>query len=552
MRIALGQINTKVADFSGNCQKILTYAEEAYAQGAEMIVFPELSICGYPPLDLLTYDSFVQQNLSALQKLCEDLPKQIAAVVGFVEANPEQAGKPLYNSAAVLFNGQVIFTQAKTLLPSYDVFDEHRYFAPAPSSSLFEFGGRKIGIMICEDLWAENFDEMNRGYAQDPVDIAASQGADMIISISASPFHIGKMEKRIDVVRRISRAYGIPAVYVNAVGANDSLIFDGRSMVVDAQSRVQIVCEPFSEQIYVYDEDQTESFVLQDEDVYGDLNQALVLGIRDYLKKTGLSRVNIGLSGGIDSALAAALAVEALGPDHVHAYAMPSRFSSSHSLTDAMQLAENLGITCEEISIEPMFSAALESLKESFRDRPADVTEENIQARIRGLLLMAWANKMGSLLITTGNKSEIAVGYCTLYGDMNGGLAVLGDLFKTEVFELCRSINRKAGYDLIPDSILTKPPSAELRPGQLDQDSLPPYEILDDILRQHLLACRSVEDITASGHDLEVVKHVIRLVEGSEYKRRQSAIVLKVSSKAFGPGRRIPIARRIYETEGNS
>ncbi len=552
MRIALGQINTKVADFSGNCQKILTYAEEAYAQGAEMIVFPELSICGYPPLDLLTYDSFVQRNLSALQKLCEDLPKQIAAVVGFVEANPEQAGKPLYNSAAVLFNGQVIFTQAKTLLPSYDVFDEHRYFASAPSCSLFEFGGRKIGIMICEDLWAENFDEMNRGYAQDPVDIAASQGADMIISISASPFHIGKMEKRIDVVRRISRAYGIPAVYVNAVGANDSLIFDGRSMVVDAQSRVQIVCEPFSEQIYVYDEDQPGSFVLQDEDVYGDLNQALVLGIRDYLKKTGFSRVNIGLSGGIDSALAAALAVEALGPDHVHAYAMPSRFSSSHSLTDAMQLSENLGITCEEISIEPMFSAALESLKESFRDRPADVTEENIQARIRGLLLMAWSNKMGSLLITTGNKSEIAVGYCTLYGDMNGGLAVLGDLFKTEVFELCRSINRKAGYDLIPDSILTKPPSAELRPGQLDQDSLPPYEILDDILRQHLLACRSVEDITASGHDLEVVKHVIRLVEGSEYKRRQSAIVLKVSSKAFGPGRRIPIARRIYETEGIS
>ncbi len=551
MKIALGQINTKIADFPGNCAKIVSQTEKALELGADMIVFPEMSVCGYPPLDLLTYSSFTEENLKALQHLCSALPPEIAVAAGYVDRNPGSTGKSLCNSAAVIFGGEVVFRQSKSLLPTYDVFDEDRYFEPASSREPFEFLGRKIGMVICEDVWVDSAGELTRRYPVDPVDELVKKGSDIIISMSASPFYIGKMEQRIGLMERISRKYSIPSVYVNAVGANDSLIFDGRSMVIGPDGNVLRVCDPFSEELFIHDTDQTvpDEYEVGDEDVYGDLEKALVLGIRDYLSKTGFSRVNIGISGGIDSALVAVLAVKALGPGQVHGYAMPSRYSSAHSLTDARQLAENLGIGFEEIPIEPMFSAAIGSLADSFRGRESDVTEENIQARIRGVLLMAWANKMGSVLLTTGNKSEMAVGYCTLYGDMNGGLAVIGDLFKTEVFELCRYINRESGYDIIPENIITKPPSAELRPDQLDQDSLPPYDILDGILRMHLLECRSPEEITDAGYDPAVVKRVLTLVEINEYKRRQAAIVLKVSTKAFGPGRRIPIARRLYEAD---
>ncbi len=552
MIIALGQINTKIADFNGNCEKIIFQSRKALKQHAEIIVFPELCVCGYPPLDLLTYPSFVEQNRKSIQYLCEHLPGEIAVVVGYVDANTRPMGKALENLAVVIYQGQVIHRQAKSLLPTYDVFDESRYFEPASQRKTFSLGGRRIGVAICEDIWVNSGGELTREYPVNPARELAEDHAELLLVLSASPFHTGKMQQRISLMEEIGKSFRIPSVYVNAVGANDSLIFDGRSMAIDARGRILHVCEPFQEELYLcsIDEAFPDSAVLPEESVYKDLKDALVLGIRDYLAKSGFQRVHLGISGGIDSALTAAIAVEAVGPDRVHGYAMPSRYSSSHSLEDARKLSEHLGFTCEEISIEPMFTAALESLSESFRGLEEDVTEENIQARIRGLLLMAWSNKKHSLLLTTGNKSEIAVGYCTLYGDMNGSLEVIGDLFKTEVFGLSRYINSEAGIPLIPERIITKPPSAELRPGQLDQDSLPSYNILDEILRMHLHDCRSLQDIEQAGYDRDVIRQVIRLVERSEYKRRQAAMVLKVSPKAFGAGRRIPMARSLYELEG--
>lgn len=552
MKIALGQINTKIADFTGNVRKIIESAEQAAADGAEMIIFPELAVCGYPPLDLMTYPAFIDKNLEAVDHLKKTLPKEIATVVGHIGKNTTGTGKAYINMVSVLYQGTIIHSQAKTLLPTYDVFDEDRYFEPAKERTLFKFKDLMVGVAICEDIWAEHVDS-ELVYPVDPVDELGKAGADLIIAPSASPFYSGKTVTRREIVKNISRKFHCSTIYVNAIGANDMLIFDGNSIAADKSGSIVCRAKGFAEDLVYFDTEQKEqgnALNLQDMDnVWENLEQALVLGIRDYLQKNGFVRVNLGLSGGIDSALVAVLAVKAIGPEMVHCYAMPSRYSSEHSLTDARKLAENLGIGYEEISIEPLFAAGLGTLAESFAGTTPDVTEENMQARIRGLLLMAWSNKKNSLLLTTGNKSEIATGYCTLYGDMCGSLAVIGDLFKTEVFELCRYINSKAGYDLIPEHILIKPPSAELRPDQKDEDSLPPYDLLDGILRAHIMDCLPVEQIIALGYEAEVVKRIIRLVERCEYKRRQSAIVLKVSQKAFGYGRRIPIARSIYEVE---
>ncbi|MGM0431919.1 MAG: NAD+ synthase [Spirochaetota bacterium] len=555
MNIALGQINTSIADFVGNRRKIVEYTREAREGGADLVVFPELSLCGYPPLDLLTYPDFAAWNLDSITWLCEQLPGDTAVAVGYIEQNTSGRGKPYYNSIAVVYGHEVVHRQRKKLLPTYDVFDEDRYFEPGDDSSLFQFKEARIGFAICEDIWSAHVNDQradsNLKYGINPVEELSGLGADIIIAPSASPFYSGKTTIRKAIVEQISRDNSCITVYLNAVGANDSLVFDGNSLVADNNGRIVCRAAAFAEDLLICDTRQLGQHKNADisdfEDTYRNLYQALKLGLQDYLRKTGFQTVNLGLSGGIDSALVAAIATAALGPECVHSYAMPSRFSSDHSLKDARQLAKNLAIGYEEISIEPMFSAATESLAKSFSGMPEDVTEENIQARIRGMLLMAWSNKKGSLLITTGNKSEIAVGYCTLYGDMCGSVALIGDLLKTEVFGLSRYINEQAGYDLIPENILTKPPSAELRFDQKDEDSLPPYEVLDGILTAHLVDCLPVEDIIARGYEPETVRHIIRQVERNEYKRRQAAIVIKVSKKAFGQGRRIPIARALYE-----
>ncbi|MBC8452779.1 MAG: NAD+ synthase, partial [Spirochaetes bacterium] len=443
--------------------------------------------------------------------------------------------------------------QHKTLLPTYDVFDEDRYFEPAEKRTVLNFKGKKLGFAICEDIWAENIGDSRLTYHIDPVKDLCNAGIDILIAPSASPFYSGKTAIRRQLVESLSKKYKCITIYVNAVGANDLLIFDGNSLAASAKGEIIMHCRSFEEDLQILDTAAAavipESNLLEINNKNENLEKALILGVRDYLQKNGFKRVNLGLSGGIDSALVAVIAAKAMGPENVHAYGMPSRYSSDHSLSDAQKLAENLGIGFEVLPIEQMFTASLETLKASLAGTQPDTTEENLQARIRGLLLMAWSNKKGSLLLTTGNKSEMATGYCTLYGDMCGSLAVIGDLFKTEVVALCRYINEKTKYDLIPENIITKPPSAELRPDQKDEDSLPPYEILDGILDAHIMKCKSFDEITALGYDKETVRRIIRLTEKSEYKRRQAAIVLKVSEKAFGNGRRIPIARVIYEIE---
>ena len=553
MKIAFGQINTTIADFTGNKNKIIEQTEKAKKAGADLIVFPEMAICGYPPLDLMTYPAFIDANQKTVAELKNELPNNIAVAVGYVERNYSGIGKAYYNSVTVIHNGEMLHTQHKTLLPTYDVFDEDRYFEPAAKRTVFNFKGKKIGFAICEDIWAENIGDSRLTYHKDPVKDFCSAGADILIAPSASPFYSGKTAVRRQLVESISKTYGCITLYVNAVGANDLLIFDGNSLAASEKGEIIMHCSSFEEDLQILDTAAVkvipESNLLEINNKNENLEKALILGVRDYMQKNGFERVNLGLSGGIDSALVAVIAAKAMGPENVHSYGMPSRYSSDHSLSDAQKLVENLGIGFEVLPIEQMFTASLETLKGSLTGTQPDTTEENLQARIRGLLLMAWSNKKGSLLLTTGNKSEMATGYCTLYGDMCGSLAVIGDLFKTEVFALCRYINEKAGYDLIPENVITKPPTAELRPDQKDEDSLPPYEVLDGILDAHIMKCKSFDEIVALGFDEVTVRRIIRLTEKCEYKRRQAAIVLKVSEKAFGNGRRIPIARAIYEIE---
>ncbi len=543
MKIGIGQINPTIGDFQGNGLKVMEYARRARSAGCGLVVFPEMCLCGYPPMDLLEGDSFVEGCLKALRCVQAGAPAGIGIIVGYVDRNRARAGKPLVNAASLLADGEILHTQAKTLLPTYDVFDEARWFEPAAERRVVSFGGERIGIAICEDLWREIEPAPGLRYLVDPLTELLDAGATLIVSPSASPFYSGKTRVRLSLLSKIGKTSGAPAIYANSVGANDSLIFDGRSMATSGDGRLVFLGAGFEEELGIVDLAAPAHAVSLPEDDYGEIERALVLGIRDYAAKCGFSKVHLGLSGGIDSALVAVLAVEALGPGNVAVLGMPSRYSSEGSVTDARGLAANLGLELEILPIEGIFASYLGALDPVFRGMKPDVTEENIQARIRGALLMAYSNKFRSLLLATGNKSELAAGYATLYGDMCGGLAVIGDLLKTQVYALSRSIN--ARKPVIPEAIFAKAPSAELRPDQTDQDTLPPYETLDRILESFLIGNKSREEIASEGFDPSLVDFVLLMVERAEYKRRQAPPVLKVSPKAFGMGRRMPIARKI-------
>ncbi|MFP4301882.1 MAG: NAD+ synthase [Spirochaetaceae bacterium] len=549
MKIAIAQINATIGGFEGNRERILSFARNAGERGAELVLFPELSLCGYPPMDLLDHNAFVEENRKSLRLLQRELPPELAVAVGYVDVNREMAGKALQNSVALLKGGEVMFRQAKTLLPTYDVFDEARYFEPAKSREVLELGDERIGIAICEDIWWEREPAPGTRYPIDPVQDLLDKGATVILSPSASPFYSGKLETRFSLLSRIGKSSGVPVLYANTVGGNDSLIFDGYSMATDSKGKLTRLGAGFEEDLLLLDsrelrEGRTPGVELP-ADRWADIYEALKLGLKDYLAKTGFSKVHLGLSGGVDSALVATIAADALGAENVEVFLLPSQYSSAGSISDSEALAANLGVNARTVEINETFGSFLTALEPHFRGRPHDIAEENIQARIRGTILMAYSNKFGSLLLTTGNKSELAVGYCTLYGDMSGGLGVIGDLLKTEVYELCGYINRDK--EIIPEAILSKPPSAELRPEQRDDESLPPYEVLDEILVSYLIENKTRKEMVAEGADPELVERILNLVGRSEYKRRQAPPVLKVSPKAFGNGRRMPIARRVYE-----
>ncbi|MDR0411066.1 MAG: NAD+ synthase [Treponema sp.] len=556
MKVAIAQINSFIADFDGNMKKIIAYSEKAQTLDADLVLFPELSICGYPPMDLLDYDYFIEKNIQTLCALQQSLPKDIACGVGFVRRSPYTMGKALVNSYGIIAEGKLAFEQVKTLLPTYDVFDEARYFESAREWNVFKWKSERIGAVICEDIWREtNIPGVN--YDRDPVKKLFSQGVSLLCVPSASPYVAGKLSVRRDLARHISRQGNVPFIYINAVGANDSIVFDGRSFAFGADGAF-LQGAGFEEDFFLFDTvdslEKTPLVIPQaPDDELDAIENALVLGIREYIAKCGFTRAHLGLSGGIDSALVAYLAVRAIGQDRVVCLNMPSRFSSQGSKDDASELAARLGCRYTPLPIEPVFTSFLDALEEVFEKKPFDVAEENLQSRIRGTLLMAYSNKFSSILLTTGNKSELAMGYCTLYGDMNGALSPIGDLFKTEVFALCKHINEKALVAekniIIPESILTKPPSAELRPNQNDQDSLPPYEILDEILKLYLFDNLSVDEIAARGLDKALATSVIKTVAQAEFKRRQAPPVLKVSKRAFGMGRRMPIARNVYEVD---
>jgi NAD+ synthase (glutamine-hydrolysing) len=554
MRIALAQINPTVGDLPYNVRRHQAFIERARSAGATLVVFPELSVIGYPPRDLLLKPQFVQDNLDAVAAIARGV-SGIDVIVGYAERNADPAGRPLHNAVAVLRDGKIASKHFKTLLPTYDVFDESRYFEPGPmnaTENLFKVNGTIIGQSICEDLWNDENLIARRLYHRNPIADLNAAGAELLVNASASPFVVDKQRFRVELFGEQVRRFGKPLVYVNQVGGNDELIFDGNSMVFDAGGNVIARAKAFEEDLLVVDLNAGGTGVPPVPDqgrvahATQDIYQALLLGLRDYTRKCGFKSVVLGLSGGIDSALTAALAVDAIGRDRVVGVALPSRFSSDHSVDDARQLAANLGIAFHVIPIAAMHDAFEQTLAASFAGRPADVTEENLQARIRGATLMAFSNKFNHLLLTTGNKSEMAVGYSTLYGDMCGGLNLIGDVPKTTVYELSEWINKQAGREVIPANTIHKAPSAELRPDQTDQQSLPPYPILDAILHRYVEEDRSAADIVADGFDPATVMKVIRLIDRSEYKRRQAAPTLKVTSRAFGTGRRMPIAQR-YE-----
>jgi NAD+ synthase (glutamine-hydrolysing) len=550
--IALAQIDAVVGDFAGNRARIVRLVREALAREprVSLVVFPELALCGYPPMDLLDQECFVEGSLAALRALQRELPKAVAVAVGYVDRNRTGSGKPLVNAMAVMRDGNVVFVQEKTLLPTYDVFDEARYFEPARQRRVFEFEGRRIGFAICEDIWWEEPTIPGIRYPVDPVRDLLDQGSDLVIVPSASPFHTGKLDTRLRLAASLAREASIPVLYCNLVGATDSLIFDGRSFALDASGKPTALAG-WGEGLIFADPGAPAASVEVPHDRWDETEKALVVGIREYMQKCGFKTAHVGISGGIDSALVAVLAAEAVGAENLTLIGMPSRFSSEGSVLDSQALANSLGARMEILPIEDPFNAFLGVLKPHFEGRSFDLAEENLQARIRGSLLMAWSNKFGSLLLTTGNKSELACGYCTLYGDMCGALAPIGDLLKTEVYSLARSINvrwkAEGRVPPIPEATLTKAPSAELRPDQTDQDSLPPYDLLDAILEPYIVRNLSGDEIIARGQDPAMVRRVISMVARAEYKRRQAAPVLKVSPRAFGMGRRIPIARVIHE-----
>jgi len=544
VKIALAQINPVVGDIAANSGRMIDAISRARSEGVSLIAFPELSVVGYPPRDLLLKPRFVRANVEAVHRIAESCVG-IAALIGFVEANTDNVGRRLRNAAAYCADGKVQAVCHKSLLPTYDVFDEQRYFEPGPDVTIIEHLNVRIGVSICEDLWNDEQVVGRQIYKRDPVGQLASGGAQLLINMSASPFEKGKHAFRRRLFANQARKHHLPIVFVNQVGGNDELIFDGASMVFDADGQVIAQGKPFDEDLLIVD---LEAPTTVQQDTYpspiASVHDALVLGTRDYVRKCGFDHVLLGLSGGIDSAVTAAIAVAALGADSVTGVGMPSRYSSDHSKSDAESLAVNLGIEFRMIPIGEIHETFESNLTPHFSGRQPDITEENIQARVRGGILMALSNKFGWLLLTTGNKSELAVGYCTLYGDMCGGLAVISDVPKMMVYELARHINERAGREIIPQNTIDKPPSAELRPDQTDQDSLPPYDVLDAILALYIHEEQGVEEIIAAGFDPAIVQRVVRLVDVNEYKRKQAALGLKVTSRAFGVGRRMPIAAR--------
>src|SRR4030081_765703 len=543
VKIALGQINPTVGDFSGNAAKIIEFAHRAQAAGAGMILFPELSVCGYPPRDLVERPSFVTRNRETVERIAAETPG-IAVICGLVTPADSDTGKSAMNSAALLMDGKVAFVQSKMLLPTYDVFDEMRNFAPAKAQELFSFCGNRMALTICEDAWNDKHFWTKRLYTVDPVEALIRAGGNFVLNISASPFWMGKRELRRDMLASIARQHKVPVVLVNQVGGNDSLVFDGSSLVLNSEGNVVAQGRSFGEDLIYFDSktltgDMHEQISGDEASVYS----ALVLGTRAYMHKCGVQKAISGVGGGIDSALTAVIAADAVGPENVIGVGMPGPYSSRGSIDDARALASNLGIRFELLPINQAFEAYRETLRGVFAGCKEDVTEENIQSRARGTMLMALSNKFGAIVLSTGNKSELGVGYCTLYGDMAGGLAVISDVPKTLVYRLSEYVNLRRA--VIPKATLEKPPSAELRPGQKDSDSLPPYEVLDAVLEDYVEDSHSAERIARDrGFDIEVVRRVIRLVDRAEYKRQQAAPGLKISPKAFGYGRRFPIAAK--------
>jgi len=579
MKIAIAQLNPTIGDLTGNAQQILTAAYQANDEGVRLLLTTELSLCGYPPRDLLMQPSFVEAIATTLHQLAQDLPPQLAVLVGMVEANgrsPQDGGKPLFNSTALLEGGKVQQIFHKRLLPTYDVFDEDRYFEPGLQSNSFTLDGVRVGVTICEDLWNDEEFWGKRNYTANPIADLASQGVDFIVNLSASPYSVGKQRLRESMLQHGSRRYRQPIIYANQVGGNDDLIFDGSSVAFNRQGEMVGRAKAFTEDLVILEFDSAQADLkagaMQSSSPFGgiapqpenddaEIWSALVLGVRDYVRKCGFSKVVIGLSGGIDSALVAAIATAALGSQNVLGILMPSPYSSDHSISDALELAHSLGIQTHTLPIGKLMHTYDETFADLFAGTEFGIAEENIQSRIRGNLLMAISNKFGHLLLSTGNKSEMAVGYCTLYGDMNGGLAAIADVPKTRVYSICKWLNegRRAESggrkpdnspliphpsSLIPPNILTKPPSAELKPGQVDQDSLPSYEILDDILDRLIHKHQSPDEIVTAGHDPAIVEKVGKLVTRAEFKRKQAPPGLKITDRAFGTGWRMPIANK--------
>jgi NAD+ synthase (glutamine-hydrolysing) len=540
MKIALAQINPTIGDFEQNTEKMLRFVEKAKSLSCDLVIFSELVISGYPPRDLLERQDFVAANLGHLHRLVESV-KGIGVICGFVDENQDEEGNLLYNSAVLFDEGEILHQANKRLLPAYDVFDERRYFEPGTECSSFLYKGRKIGLTICEDIWNDKELFSKRLYPIDPVALMVKEGADLIINISASPYYAGKREFRWVMLGDIAKKYGVPLIYVNQVGGNDSVLFDGVSTAFDTTGQIGARATEFEEDMVVYDTDTQE----------GDLHavveteaesvlKALVMGTRDYVQKCGFSKAVIGLSGGIDSAVTACVAVQALGTGNVMGVFMPSQYTSKDNFEDTRQLAQNLGIEFVQLPVTGIFDKFLQELSPAFEDVATEITGQNIQARIRAVLLMAFSNQLGCLLLSTGNKSELAVGYCTLYGDMSGGLAVISDVPKMMVYELARLINKDG--EVIPARIIQKPPSAELKPDQLDEDDLPPYDILDGILREYIEENKGPEEIIGMGFDPSVVRETIAMIDRNEHKRHQAPPGLKVTTKSFGYGRRLPMA----------
>jgi NAD+ synthetase len=540
MKIALCQINPIIGDFGHNTSRIVEFSERAGSQGCSLAIFPELALIGYPPKDLLERPSFIRENLHQLNDLAAKI-HSISVLCGYVERNPSTAGKPLLNGVALLRDGRIAAKGGKRLLPTYDVFDETRYFEPARESLTFEHEGKRLGVTICEDIWIVGDFEGVPQYAADPVSDLMSKGIEVLINISSSPYTLHKRAVRKEILEKLASQYELPILYCNQVGGNDDVLFDGSSMVVDSKGRLVLVGREFEEDLLVWDSEQNYSLlhdpIPPDEE---SVLKGLVLGTRDYLRKCGFQKAIVGLSGGIDSSLVAVVAQRALGSQNVMGVSMPSPYTSSMSREDARKLSVNLGIEFSEIPITQIYNTFRETLKPVFEGLREDETEENLQARVRGTLLMALSNKFNAILLSTGNKSETAVGYCTMYGDMNGGLAVISDIPKTMCYRLARYINRNR--EIIPERVISRPPSAELKPDQKDQDTLPPYEILDGIIDAAVVRNLGFQEIVDLGYDPSTVRDVLKRIALNEYKRRQAPPGLKITTKAFGYGRRYPIA----------